>query len=314
MKLRYIVVACLASLAAYVCIYAFWVKKPVTFGWLHDSMLAKYGRLASLKNVRKLVILAGSNGRYSHSAKVFSEKLGINAVNMSIAASISVPYQIEQIKPYLSRGDIVYLPLETFNYCAPEKSYLRSTEGFFNLLYDKHAFFQMDIKKQYYAFSHTNIDVIVEDAIEKIMVVAGIKKRDDLQNEYGDQIGHTPEIAKKYKKYLKSQWHNYKAFVFDPNSYGTVKIGEFLKWAKERGITVIGGLPTTPTAWKIDDSFISALKDFYLKNGQKFVELPCRSQYGIEAFFDTTMHLNEKWQKIHSESVCDAIKQQIEMR
>jgi len=61
---------------------------------------------------QKLVLLAGSNGRFSHSCEIIEKQLSIPCVNMSISADLSLDYQFEKIKPYLNPGDTVYLPLE----------------------------------------------------------------------------------------------------------------------------------------------------------------------------------------------------------
>ena len=89
MKIGKLLLGILFSLVLYVAVFCVFVKKPILYGDLNSMITKKYDRLEKISD-NKLVILAGSNGRYSHSAKIIGNHLNMSAVNLSITASISI--------------------------------------------------------------------------------------------------------------------------------------------------------------------------------------------------------------------------------
>ena len=111
MKIKQLISAAILSCVAYFFVFHFVVHKPLTIGVMKDYFSEKLGYLSKIHG-RKIIILAGSNGRFSHRCETIENETGIPCSNMSIAASISLDYQLDKIKPHLSAGDLIYLPLE----------------------------------------------------------------------------------------------------------------------------------------------------------------------------------------------------------
>ena len=107
-----------------------------------------------------------------------------------------------------------------------------------------------------------------------------------------------------------------KATQFHPTSaqidggYGTALVEDFLQWASEHGVRAIGGLPTGFADLPISDESLAAIRAIYREHAAEFLELPNRSRYPREAFFDSADHLNEPAQIIHSVAVARGLLRQ----
>jgi hypothetical protein len=89
--------------------------------------------------------------------------------------------------------------------------------------------------------------------------------------------------------------------------YGTELIGGFVRWARANGIRVIGGLPTEFADSPMPVETMAAIRWVYLANGGGFLELGNYSRYPRADFFDTSDHLSEPFQIVHSRLVGAAL-------
>ena len=99
------------SIIIYTVAFGFIFKKPLTIGYCKDAYNKKKDYLLKC-NGSKFVIIAGSNGLFSHSAKVIEKEIGINGINYSLDAGLGIDLILEKGKEVLKQGDIVILPLE----------------------------------------------------------------------------------------------------------------------------------------------------------------------------------------------------------
>ena len=263
----------------------------------------KYGRLKALEGKPKVVILAGSNGRYSHSAKEIGRALGMNAVNLSVSANVSLDWQLDEMKKYLSSGDIVIMPLEFGSYNRSKKSSYSAEESLAMLMFDKDRYGDFPLERKIRTFARADFQHLSNSIVENIMTMAGMERREDEQNEYGDQINHTKEKAKDYEAYLNDSAKKDVDDTLDKDSFTAKKIADFLRWAKEHGIVVFGAYPTMPDTWKVPEKLLDDVKNLYISNGQRFINTDNRSKYPIGAFYDTPLHLNEENQIRHSKAM-----------
>ena len=107
--------ACLASLLLYGLAFGFVVDRPLALGFLRHQLDANLARAASLDRP-KLVILAGSNGPYSHRCEVIEPILAMPCVNGGVAVGIGLDYLFARWQAQLHPGDLVYLPMEEAQY------------------------------------------------------------------------------------------------------------------------------------------------------------------------------------------------------
>ena len=107
--------ACLASLLIYAVAFGFILDRPLTLGDLQHQIDAKLARAATIPGP-KLVILAGSNGAYSHRCETIEPILGMPCVNGGVAVGIGLDYLFARWQRVLHAGDFVYLPMEEAQY------------------------------------------------------------------------------------------------------------------------------------------------------------------------------------------------------
>ncbi len=107
--------ACLASLLIYAVAFGVILDRPLMLGDLQRQIDAKLARAAMIVGP-KLVILAGSNGAYSHRCETIEPILGMPCVNGGVAVGIGLDYLFARWQHVLHSGDIVYLPMEEAQY------------------------------------------------------------------------------------------------------------------------------------------------------------------------------------------------------
>src|SRR5271168_2047666 len=134
--MRRILAACALSVSIYFLVFAALLDRPLSLGLLRIEIAQKTARLAQLPSP-KIVILAGSNGPYSHSCVVIGAMLNLPCENAGIAVGIGLDDLFARYAPLLHRGDILYLPMELQQYTATRTQYLTSADGGFLLRHDR---------------------------------------------------------------------------------------------------------------------------------------------------------------------------------
>jgi hypothetical protein len=126
-------------------------------------------------------------------------------------------------------------------------------------------------------------------------------------NAWGDHVGHTALLASTSIPILAMVQPTHPDAAQINAGYGTQLIIDFTRWARARGVQVIGGVATGFADSPPPDATTAAIRAVYATGGADFLELPNHSRYPRIAFFDTHEHLNETWQIIHSVALADAL-------
>src|SRR5580692_4734346 len=106
-----VLLPCLASLLIYGVLFGVVLDRPLSLGMFRQQIDAKLARGAAIEGP-KLVIIAGSNGPYSHRCETIEPLLGMPCANAGIALGIGLDYMFARWRPLLHPGDVVYMPLE----------------------------------------------------------------------------------------------------------------------------------------------------------------------------------------------------------
>lgn len=305
--------AVVVSALLYFVLFGFVLHKPQTIGRHHRLFQAKTDALRSIAEERKIVLIAGSNGRVSHSATIISEIVGLPAVNMSVTAGISIDYQLNRLKPFLREGDIIYMPLEYSQLRKNKKQVYSGVEAPYVIAYEKESLQHFSWPRKIHAALFFDFRFALSACAEMGLTAISYKRRitaDDF-NEWGDQFGHTVEKAKPYIEYINSVESNATDAV-DENSYSAGKVSDFLNWCRDNSITVIGGYPTYAEGSPLPEDEDQELKTFYQKRGHYFLDLENKGRYPKSYFFDTVYHLAEPYQIEHSKLVGQHLKELID--
>ena len=116
--MRRLLIACAASLILYGAAFTWLLDRPLTLGALRARVEATVA-LGETIQQPKLVILAGSNGPFSHRCETIEPIIGRPCINAGVAVGVGLDYLFTRWKPLLHPGDLVYLPLEETQYVRP---------------------------------------------------------------------------------------------------------------------------------------------------------------------------------------------------
>jgi hypothetical protein len=313
--LRNIILACLSSILIYLLVFAFLVKKPLTMGFINDAqqVRASYWRA---NPGPKLVIIAASNGLFSHRAEVMERVLGIPCLNGSTIGQFGLDVQIALAKRWLASGDIVFMPLEYTSYALTSEEIDKSAANSFIISYAPGLLRDFGWHRVLSVLFHFDLKYLISAVVEMGMAEVGISRRFNKGSltPQGDMQGHTESLGKEYRGYVSSLLQAspsdellYKKFQ------GEIVLENFLRWAKEHHIRVIGALPTVFNDRPISDKVIAKIASIYRSQGQEFLLLPNHSQYDRHCFYDTNYHLNEANQIAHSELVAKYLQPRLRL-
>ena len=303
--------ACLFSVLSYGTLFAFVLDHPLDLGFLRQELESKLARGASADSP-KLVILAGSNGPYSHRCEIMEPVLRLPCVNGGVAVGLGLDYLFARWQPLLRPGDMVYLPMEEAQYVRGRADTMTGPDAAIMLRHDRSTLAGLPPPRWFGALFSTGLPGALMAPLEMALVAAGYRVPRAAAvggtNVWGDHVGHTEALAASSAGALRSAtpWHASADAI--RTGYGTLLIGQFLRWAGAHGVLAVGGLPT-----EFDDSpmpveVADAIRDVFASHGAAFLEVGNHSRYPRSAFFDSPDHLNETWQLRHSATLALALQ------
>jgi hypothetical protein len=292
---------CSLSLLIYFLLNAFVLDRPLSLGVLRLELLQKTARLAALPSP-KLVILAGSNGPYSHSCVVLSAMLGMPCENAGIAVGIGLDDIFTRYEPLLHEGDVVYMPMELQQYTAAPAAYDAAVDGAFLLRHDRQVLTQLPPDRVLGAGFCCTLADILESLLEMPLARAGLidpaHLLDTEYNQQGDRVDN--DLAKRNQALLATAPRQVPSPGQIDAGYGTALLAGFVARESRKGIVIIGGMPVDYDSAEMPDSVIAAIAAIYRTNGGMFMVLPNRSHYPRADFFNGEDHLAEPCQYLHS--------------
>ena len=308
--MRRLLLAAFASLACYGSLFGFLLDRPLTLGLIDRQLEAKLSRADVFPSPR-LVILAGSNGPYSHRCEVIEAMLAMPCVNGGIAVGIGLDYLFARWREVLRQGDVVYLPMEEAQYTRSRAATELGPDASIMFRRDWRTLVRLPPERWLAAFFSYDLRETLMSLIEMTLVETNFHDpRAEVSGEtnaWGDHAGHTIERASSARAILDSITPHHAAAAEVENGYGSALIVAFIRWARAHGIRAIGGPPTQFSDAPMPEATERAIRAVYLANGGEYLDLPDRAHYPRTAFFDTAEHLSEPWQIWHSAVVAEAL-------
>jgi hypothetical protein len=306
--LRRVVLPCLVSLAIYLTLFGMVLDRPLSLGLLRQLIDAKLARGASIEG-RKLVIIAGSNGLYSHRCQAMEPLLGIPCVNAAVVVGIGLDYLFARWQPLLHRGDIVYLPMEEAQYT---RNYAATSVGPDAAIMFRHDWATLaGLSPDRWSGAAFCFDprAALMSLIESALVLSGFQdpRADDVgsTNAWGDHVGATAALGMVNAAHLATMVPYHPTAAAIASGDGSAMIRAFIAWSEGHGVTVVGGLPAGFAQSLIPDPTRAAIRAVYADAGARFIDL--HDRYPASAFFDTPDHLNETAQIERSQAVAAAL-------
>ncbi len=303
--------ACLLSLLLYAALFAFVLDRPLAYGLLESEIDAKLARAATIAGP-KLVILAGSNGPYSHRCQAIEPMLGMACVNGGVALGIGLDYLFARWKPLLHAGDVLYLPMEEAQYVRTRAATEVGPDAAIMFRHDWATLGALPPGRWAGALFSFDLRFAVMALIEHALVAVGFRDpraaAEGSTNAWGDHVGHDAARAAPHRALLAMAKPVHPGASEVATGDGAALIANFLRWARAHRVGAIGGLPTGFANSPIPPATLAAIRAVYRANEAAFLELPNRSRYPRTAFFDSPDHLSEPWQLAHSAAVAQGLK------
>ncbi len=220
----------LLPIALYIIIHILFNIEGVKKNYFGELYNYKKEILKEKKEKRKIVIIGGSNGKFSYNSKLLEDSTGLQVVNAAIQGNCGLLFYFNFIEPYLRKGDIVVL--------SPEYDLLLKENGMFgNYQYIQLAGYETDFykhifsdKNQFIAFfqqSFLHFKAFFEILIVKLKFPKGaidyiIKKQ---HNAWGDVDSLDNNIKFNFKNYaIEIDTLFYPDSVFVPSDVDTAAI------------------------------------------------------------------------------------------
>lgn len=303
--------ACLASLLFYALAFGFILDRPLSLGYLRQQIDAKLARAAAIEQP-KLVILAGSNGPYSHRCEIIEPILRMPCVNGGVAVGIGLDYLFARWQRVLHPGDILYLPMEEAQYVRTRATTEVGPDAAIMFRHDWQTLAALPAARWIAALFSFDLRAALLSPIETMLQLVHFHdpraEVTGATNAWGDHVGHTAELAAINRATLAAAAPHHASAEQIRTGYGSTLIAAFARWATAHGMHVIGGLPTEFADAPMPDAELQAIRSVYVANGADFLTLPNFSRYPRSAFFDTAEHLNESWQALHSKLLAEQLR------
>jgi hypothetical protein len=304
--MRRILAACLASVLLYATLFGAVLDRPLTLGFFRARIEAKLARGSAIEG-RKLVILAGSNGPYSHRCETIEPVVGLPCVNGGVVVGIGLDYLFARWRPLLHPGDVVYLPLEELQYIRRHEANALGVDAAIMWRHDRATLALLPPERWAGAVFAFDLRAAVMSLIETALVAGGFHdpraEATGAMNAWGDQVGHSEALAAATAAVLAAARPAHVSADAVATGDGSALLRDFLRWAKANRITAIGGWPTGFVDSPMLEAARAAIRLVYIDEGALFLELPNRSLYPRSDFFDTPDHLHEAAQRRHSAAI-----------
>ena len=293
---RRVLLPCLLSMLLYGLSFGCFLDRPLSLGMFRSLIQTKLARGMAVSGP-KLVIIAGSNGPYSHRCETMEPILSRPCVNAGIAVGIGLDYLFALWRPVLHAGDAVYLPLEEVQYTRNAAANALGPDAAIMLRHDRTTLWTLPRERWIGAAFSFGPRAALMSLIEMTLSGSGfVDPREAFLgtvNAWGDHVGHTPEKGELNQARLAviSPFHETPERI--AAGYGTVILRDFLGWAKSHGVRVVGGLPPGFDNSPAPAATRAEIAGIYAAAGAGFIDLGDQDRFPRADFFDTPDHLNE---------------------
>ena len=308
--MRRLLTSCLLSILIYAGAGACLLDRPLSYGFLRAQLDAKLVRGAAIA-APKLVIIAGSNGPYSHRCETMEPIVMRPCVNAGVAVGIGLDYIFTRWRPALRRGDWVYLPLEQEQYVRSIGANRLGPDASMMIRHDWRTLSRLSADRWLAALFTHDLRAILMAGIETMLVATGFQdpraRVTGSSNSWGDHIGHSLDHARMNAHALRMVSPTHQSADRIEQGHGRTVVTEFLRWARANGVVVIGGFATGFDDSPMPTATASAIRRIFDSEGAPFLQLPNNSRYPRDWFFDTADHLHESAQIAHSGLIAAAL-------
>lgn len=305
-KLKPFLIAITVSLLLYGGVVIWTIGRPLTTGFLHDAVVYKQSYAQGITGP-KLVAFGGSNVLFGIRCETMAPIIGMPCVNAALTAGLPLRYLLRTAKKFLKPGDSLLLPLEYLLYpdfpppISPDYRDLL-------FLHDREALMELTVQEIFAVGIRFGIRDLVDSLMETALSITGIERRYGIATltPNGDMKEHSVEKARVYRAAMPD-------LPVDLPDAGRLAAGvnptltEFLAWARENKVLVIGTLPVSPENAALDPKALDLIEALYIQAGHRFLPGTNFNRFPLDCLFDTPSHLNEPCQIERSRDLAAAL-------
>lgn len=268
----------------------------------YASSLDKEQRLKNLAGQKRMVIIGGSNARFSIRSGILRDSLGMEPVNMGIHVGLGLNYMFEEIYDELREGDVLVVSAEYTHYLS-EEHYLGSGEA----LTDMYLIHRQWDKALRHIFDTRNFFSVYRLLARRLKrlnteaadIPARMETRDKYNN-YGDYTGHYM---------LERRPFGISPLQGFPVSAVLKDIRQKTENLKQRGVNVyLVPPPYCRSAFAQDSAVIRRIGEQLEENGIPFIAVPERYTYADTLFYDSQYHLTSEGSDLHTRRLAEDIR------
>ncbi len=267
---------------------------------------AKLDKLRLLKATPspKIVLVGGSNLAFSIDSQLLGREFGMPVVNMGLAKSVGLEYLIEEVKPYIGRGDIVIM--------APEYElfydlYYGSDGLIVELQYVPQGFKHFVSLGQYKTFAR-KFGPIMQAKFTGFVRTGSSSRTDEVYrrdgfNEYGDLTTH---LDKKPALETHDLFPDQEPFHHE----SVATLNDFYSEILAIGArSVLSAPPLLDKEFELHEARIVELYERLEKSlSMPVISNPADYVFGEEAMYDTAYHLLREGRRIRTYQLLDDLE------
>lgn len=305
-----LVATLIASLAIYGGVFIFVADKPLTIGFIRDAFDIKHAYATQAKGP-KLVVAAGSGALFGIRCASLEKLIGRPCVNGAITGELGLRYSFDLAKRLVKRGDVVIMPLEFGFYNHSRAQIGRQSTHPYRVRHDLASLWQLTAGEIMQGIFQFDLRYLISAMVETGLGKMGISRRfsRDTLTPNGDMRFHTAENGAMFRRFVDAQrLDTPRSEAFRIGDGTRQAITDFARWAKTRGVRILGTLPTSFDDRPIDKGVVTQIKQLFRDVGHDFFVVENLSQYPRRCFYDSPYHLNEACQQQHTRKLAKALK------
>ncbi len=188
-------------LVLYLMVFGFLVSRPMVVDQAQE-MLEKKLAYGLATGHPKVVLIAASNARFSHSCAVLEQSLHRPCVNLGVSGDIGIDWVIDAARRILARGDLAYMPMEFEVYSRPRARLFTGMDAAYRFRHDKTSLAERGPEGVARAAFMFSLPTLAQSLGEMALAQAGVRRRFGLDtlDKQGDETGHDDAKAVPYQE------------------------------------------------------------------------------------------------------------------
>lgn len=253
-----------------------------------------------------IVLVGGSNTAFGYNSSKLERETGFPVINMGLHAGLGLKFIIDNVVPYVRRGDIVVISPE-YDHFFEDIAY--GSQPLADLFYLFPARYATKLNPaQIYriaentgGFLRSKVEYLAADIL--VPSYQSVYRLSSF-NKYGDVVAHWKTDDKRYESVGDAHFESRKG-----NIRYIQYLCEELKGMKERGVEVILYPPViAESVLRAYDADIHFVTRVLTDSGFPFVCPPAEVAQPDSMFYDTPYHLREEGANRHSVHLAHIIK------